>query len=80
MPTKAVTVLNKTPHAFVRGKFRRGERGGQWPEETCDVCGCDPRNAVHVANNPASLIWIEPHCVGVACGMTKGLDFINLVI
>lgn len=40
------------PHAFVRGKFQRGERGGQWPEETCDVCGRDPRNAVH--HRPAS--------------------------
>ena len=33
----------------VRGKFCRG---GQWPEETCEVCGCDPRNTVHVASNP----------------------------
>lgn len=38
-----------SPHAFVRGKFERGERGGQWPEETCDVCGRDPRNAIHKA-------------------------------
>jgi hypothetical protein len=36
-----------SPHAFVRGKFDRGERGGQWPEETCDVCGRDPHNVIH---------------------------------
>jgi len=40
------------PHAFVRGRFRRGERGGQTPEETCDVCGRDPRNVVHRALLP----------------------------
>lgn len=34
-------------HPFVIGKFKRGDRGGQWPEETCDVCGTDPRNAIH---------------------------------
>lgn len=36
-----------SPHVFVHGKFKRGERGGQWPEETCDVCGRDPHNAIH---------------------------------
>jgi hypothetical protein len=35
------------PHAFVVGKFERGERGHQMPEETCVVCGRDPRNSVH---------------------------------
>lgn len=34
-------------HPFVIGKFKRGDRGGQWPEETCDVCGTDPHNAIH---------------------------------
>ena len=34
-------------HPFVRGKFEPGTRGGQTPDETCDVCDRDPRNVVH---------------------------------
>lgn len=41
------TTLAAASHVFVPGKFQRGDRGGQWPEETCDVCGKDPRNVVH---------------------------------
>lgn len=41
------TEVENTPHAFVPGKFKRGERGGMWPEETCAVCERDPRNLVH---------------------------------
>lgn len=43
-------------HAFVRGRFKAGEHGGQMPDETCDVCGRDPRNTIHdvklVTNEP----------------------------
>lgn len=34
-------------HAFVKGEFQPGERGHQMPDETCAVCGRDPRNSIH---------------------------------
>lgn len=34
-------------HAFVRGEFLPGTRGHQMPDETCAVCGRDPRNTIH---------------------------------
>lgn len=46
--------IDPAPHAFVVGKFRRGERGGMWPEETCDVCGYDPHNMIHVSSAEAA--------------------------
>lgn len=39
--------LMREQHAFVHGRFKAGERGGQMPNETCDVCGRDPRNMIH---------------------------------
>jgi predicted Zn-ribbon and HTH transcriptional regulator len=41
-----------SPHKFAPGKFKRGDRGGQQPEETCDVCGYDPRNVIHHTETP----------------------------
>ena len=58
----AATPVSTTPreikeepkvHAFERGHFRRGERGGMWPEETCEVCGRDPRSPIHSVTNCA---------------------------
>jgi hypothetical protein len=37
-----------TPHVFVLPKWWSGERGHRKPEETCDVCGLDPRNSIHL--------------------------------
>lgn len=38
---------DNTPHTFVTGAFQEGEQGGRAPEETCQVCGKDPRNLLH---------------------------------
>lgn len=52
-------------HPFVAGRFAAGSRGGQWPSETCDVCGRDPRNEVHRApsSEPKAFreSWVSLH-------------------
>ena len=46
-------------HAFVRGPDSGPLRQGP-PEETCAVCQCDPRNAIHRMNSLYRRIGIDP--------------------
>lgn len=39
------------PHAFLRSTFEQS-RHGPSPDETCAVCGTDPRNIIHRQEQP----------------------------
>lgn len=63
----------RIPHAFVPGPSGPGRRGP--PDETCEICRCDPRNVIH--RQACSVSWATGIAHAVRqCGTSSDPRFV----